>query len=469
MTLGPWLVILNHIGDELNSWETGMRVLIVSNLYPPHYVGGYELRCSQLAEYLHQAGHEVRVLTSTYRPPANGTGAPPCRTETIGGVLVDRSLRYYPLVKRMKTFRGWISLAKRQLADARRFIQILEEFQPDIVNWWNIEGLTKAILPIPAARHIPDLCWVEDTWLISEYGLYGENEPLSWFHFWRGAWGPSFLRPFLRPILGRWEKRTRRQGIPTRPFPHRPRHVCFVSEFMRYEHVQAGLVFPSSEVIYGGVSPERFYIQRPALDKNDGLRFLYAGYMSRNRGLHTIIEALGLLPPELRERAQLSIAHSGPPNPTKYIEEIRTRIEELRLSSRVRFLGEIRHDDMPQVYRDHHVLISASLRREGLPMNMMEAMCAGCAVVTTGSGGAIEIADLADLPIFPKDHPVALSRLIARLVRNPEAVSEIAKRGQDMVLRKFTFERMMQNFCNTLRALCEGEERQVKCDAHATG
>lgn len=434
-----------------------MKVLIVSNLYPPHYIGGYELRCAQFVKSLHQAGYQVRVLTSTYKLPTNGTGAPACRTEAVGGVLVERSLRYYPLDPLPTRFHT-LTLAKRQLADARRFIQVLEEFQPDIVNWWNIEGLTKAILPIPAARHIPDLCCVDDTWLISEYGLCGENEPLSWFRFWQGTWGPSFFRPFLPRVLASWEKRTLRQGIPTKPFPNRPKHVCFVSEFMRYEHVKAGMVFPSSEVIYGGVSPEHFYVQRPVLHKNDGLRFLYAGYVDPNRGLHIIVEALGLLPPELRERVQLSIAQSGPPHPTEYTEQVKARIEELGLSGRVRFLGKIRHDNMPQVYRDHDVLLSASVRREGLPMNMMEAMCAGCAVITTGSGGAIEIADLADLPLFPREHPIALSRLIAKLLRDPELVSQIAKRAQEVVLREFTFERMMENFCRTLRTLCPREE-----------
>jgi glycogen synthase len=174
-----------------------MRILIVSNLYPPHYVGGYELRCSQLVEYLHQAGHEVRVLTSTYRPHKNGTGAPPCRTETIGGVLVERSLRYYPLVKRMKTLRGWITLAKRQLADARRFIQILEEFQPDIVNSWNIEVLQKQFCGFRLRDIFLIFVGVEDTWLISEYGLYGENEPLSWFRFWQGPGGLRFSVGFF--------------------------------------------------------------------------------------------------------------------------------------------------------------------------------------------------------------------------------------------------------------------------------
>jgi glycogen synthase len=444
-----------------------MKILIVSNLYPPHYLGGYELRCSQVAEYLHRAGHEVCVLTSSYRLPTDGTGVPESRNETINGVLVDRSLRHDWFDRPPGRFYA-LTLAKRQLADARRFIQVLDEFQPDIVNWWNMAGVTKTILPIPAARHLPDVCCVDDTWLITEYGLCGEKEALFWFDFWRGAWGPSLLRPLLRRSLGRWEKRTQHEGIPTQPFPNRPRHVCYVSEFMRFEHVKAGLVFPSSEVIYGGVFPEHFHMERPALDKNGELRLLYAGYVDPTRGLHTIIEALGFLQPDLREKVRLSVARSGPPESIKseYLEQLRARIEQLGLSSRVTFIGKIRHEDMPQVYRDHHVLIFPSIRKEGLPMTMMEAMCAGCAVITTGSGGAIEIADVADLPVFPKDHPVALSRLIKKLVGDPELVSQIAKRGQDVVLRRFTFERMMENFCSTFQTLCKQKETQPNLRTH---
>ncbi len=42
----------------------GLRILVVTNLYPPHYHGGYELRCAQVAEAMQSAGHTVRVLTS---------------------------------------------------------------------------------------------------------------------------------------------------------------------------------------------------------------------------------------------------------------------------------------------------------------------------------------------------------------------------------------------------------------------
>ena len=43
-----------------------MKILIVTNLYPPHYLGGYEVYCTQVAEALQRAGYQVRVLTSTY-------------------------------------------------------------------------------------------------------------------------------------------------------------------------------------------------------------------------------------------------------------------------------------------------------------------------------------------------------------------------------------------------------------------
>jgi glycogen(starch) synthase len=433
-----------------------LRILIVSNLYPPHYIGGYELRCSQVAEFLHAAGHEVRVLTSSTQLPVEGNGSSSPSAESDSAIPVERWLRYYTWDSGAPGRFYTLALGEGQLVQARRFSQLVDDFQPDIVNWWNLEGLTKAILPIPAARGIPDVHWVEDVWMAHEYGVHGENEHLSWFNFWRANWGPRFSRPFLRRILALRERAVRRESIPTRPFLNQPGHVCFVSEFMRFEHLTAGLVFPSSEVIYGGISSERFYRPRAVSDFQGGpLRLLYAGYVEPNRGLHTIIEALGLLQHNIRERIELSVANSGLQRPEPYVEDIKKRIVQLGLTETVRFLGKIPHEEMARVYQGHHVLVFASTRKEGLPMTMVEALCAGCAVITTGSGGAIEIADIADLPVFPKDHPVALSRLIAKLVKDRELVYQIAKRGQEAVLREFTFARMAERICDRFQMLCE--------------
>lgn len=439
-----------------------MKILIVTNLYPPHYVGGYELHCSQVAEWLQREGHEVRVLTSTYRLPGAASPVEENDRERVNGVVVERALTYYPCHPSPKLFYA-PRIIRRQIKDAARFMQILREFRPDVVNWWNLEGLTKAILPIPGAQGIADACCLDDVWLIREFGVSGEKENLGWFRYWRGDWGPVFLRPLLRPLLARRSKAVERSGIPTRISSGIPSHACFMSEFLRFEHLREGFAFRSSEVIYGGVDPDRFCAgPRKPLRRGDGLRLLYAGYVEQNRGLHTIIEALGLLPLEHLARTRLSIVPSGPPEPTPYVKKIKEQIRHLGLSEHVKFLEKRNHDEMARVYQDHDLLIFASVRPEGLGLVMIEALCAGCAVVTTGSGGAIEIADAAGLPVFPQEHPLALSRLLAKLITAPEIVSEIGSRGQQVVLDRFTHARKMGEISRMFARLSERKEFDPK-------
>ena len=193
------------------------------------------------------------------------------------------------------------------------------------------------------------------------------------------------------------------------------------------------------------MSPERFFVRRVPADYTSGpLRLLYAGYVDPRRGLHTIVEALALMSPTQLNRVHLSVAHGGPAVPDRYIESITTRIAQSNLRNHVTFLGRVPHDEMPGIYAAHDVLVFSSTLNEGMPMVMMEAMCAGCAVPNTGSGGAIELAERSAAPLFPKEHPFALSRLLCALEQNRARVAEIALRGQQTVLREFTINQMLE-------------------------
>src|SRR3954464_12624933 len=46
-----------------------LRVLVVTNMYPPHHLGGYELSCRDTVERFVERGHGVAVLTSNLRFP----------------------------------------------------------------------------------------------------------------------------------------------------------------------------------------------------------------------------------------------------------------------------------------------------------------------------------------------------------------------------------------------------------------
>ena len=65
-----------------------MRILAITNWYPPHHYGGYELSCFDVMTRLEARGHEVAVLCSDQRLP---TADPPTAHERV----VDRSLRLY--------------------------------------------------------------------------------------------------------------------------------------------------------------------------------------------------------------------------------------------------------------------------------------------------------------------------------------------------------------------------------------
>src|SRR5437868_9212139 len=65
-----------------------MKVLVLTNMYPPHHYGGYELSCRDVMDRFRARGHDVTVLTSTVR--VGGVADPP--DERSRGVRRDLQL-----------------------------------------------------------------------------------------------------------------------------------------------------------------------------------------------------------------------------------------------------------------------------------------------------------------------------------------------------------------------------------------
>lgn len=430
-----------------------MKILIVSNIYPPLYLGGYEVRCKQVAKALQQRGCEVRVLTTVFGLPMNALGAFPRLTEVIDGVRVDRWLNN-SVFGPQPWHRPWtLFQAKRELADARRFCKVLADFRPHVVNWWNMNGISKLLVPIPESRGIPSVHWIEDSWMINDYGPNGEKAAQFWAGVWDGDWGPLPCRPLLRWIGNRWEERVAREGLPTRTFLNQPALVSFVSEYLRTMYRKADLEWRSSGVQFGGIPAAQFFC--PIEDKNrvvGEIRILYAGQITPDRGVHTVIESLGQMSPPLRKNVSLTVVGVATGDHRPYYQRVVERVGELGLTNVVKLVGKVGHDQMAQIYKAHDLLVFPSTRGEGLPLVMAEAMVAGCAVITTGSGGAQEIAELARLPIFPKEDSFALARLLESLVEHPERLQELAMNGQTVALRELTLEKMIEQWeCTLLR------------------
>ncbi len=114
-----------------------MRLLVLSNLYPPDFTGGYELGCSQVVDGLRQRGHEVAVLTSAARQPADNAE------------YVWRWLRLVDLSNAYSVSRFRAAALAHREAEARlisafnvqRVVDALEQFRPEVCYVWNLIGL----------------------------------------------------------------------------------------------------------------------------------------------------------------------------------------------------------------------------------------------------------------------------------------------------------------------------------------
>jgi hypothetical protein len=107
-----------------------MKILVVTNLYPPHHISGYELGCRDVVEKLRERGHAVRVLTSTFRLHEN-SGAE---------IDVERSLNFVS---------DATSLPSNKRVECRKLAQAVKNYTPDVVYFWNQAGLCRW-LPIAA-------------------------------------------------------------------------------------------------------------------------------------------------------------------------------------------------------------------------------------------------------------------------------------------------------------------------------
>jgi glycosyltransferase involved in cell wall biosynthesis len=114
-----------------------MRVLVLSNLYPPDCMGGYEMGCQQVAGALAEVGHDVLVLTSVPRLPVAvqpGVRRALQLTDVYTRIFVDRQ---HP-AKRVLDHAAacWVNAF-----NVHALLAVLDEFRPEVAYVWNLIGL----------------------------------------------------------------------------------------------------------------------------------------------------------------------------------------------------------------------------------------------------------------------------------------------------------------------------------------
>lgn len=172
-------------------------------------------------------------------------------------------------------------------------------------------------------------------------------------------------------------------------------------------------------VLRNGVDLKQF-TPRPANDVRrrlgiQGPLILSVGHLIERKGHDLVIRALTELP-----RATLLIAGKGPLR-----RSLETLAGDLGVASRVRFLGPVPHEALPDYYTAADLLVLAS-SREGWANVLLESLACGTPVVATAVSGTPEViqAPVAGRLVEERSAP-AIAAAIRDLIAAPPAAAEV--------------------------------------------
>jgi glycosyltransferase involved in cell wall biosynthesis len=336
-----------------------LRILVVSNLYPPVQEGGYEARCAATSNSL-RAWHEVHVLTSTR-----------------GRRRVPRD----PAIRRelpiLRNRRSSIPVAPLASARAKKVMQrSIAEIGPDLIFVWNGSGVPHAALQVAHESGIPVAYSVGEYW----FGQLYSSDAFA-----------RFLLPGRAGLRGAWGRIVRALNrLPSlRVEPLRPVRaaICWNSEATRRLCGIPPMIAPTREAtIYPAVpEPERWssLARRPASSPT----ILYVGRVEAVKGPDVAYRALA----ELRDRhgvdARLVLAGSCS---RAMRHELDRLASDLRISERVELRGRLDRSGVARLLEEAHALVVPSVWDEPFGIVLLEAALARVPVVAARSGGMPE-------------------------------------------------------------------------------
>jgi glycosyltransferase involved in cell wall biosynthesis len=235
-----------------------MRLLFLSNLFPPYEIGGYEQWCQEVAAGLRQRGHTVHVLTS--RHGVNGIA--------LDEPDVTRTLYLQADVHHYKPLDFFLKRGRQEQFNQQELRRVLDQIQPDLVVIWGMWDLSRS-LPYWLAQ------WMRGRGAY-DISSYWPNDIDIHIEYWQAPAGRRLSdlikHPLSRAALGQ----LRRDGYP--PRLQFDRAVC-CSRYVRDTLVQEGKLQAGAGVLFGGIDPDPLLqsaAQREAAQ--DGvLRLLFLG------------------------------------------------------------------------------------------------------------------------------------------------------------------------------------------------
>jgi glycogen(starch) synthase len=392
-----------------------MRVLVLSNLYPPDFIGGYELCCRQVVDALLEAGHDVRVLTSAGRVPC------PVQPHVSRSFKLTNCYDASFMLRASNLTRSlWHAESNLVSAfNAHVLLTALAKFEPDVVYLWNLVGLGGLGL-VGCLQHL--------------------GTPWIWY---LGDCVPRLLCSPSERLLGVVASEFSRQVSG---------YYMPVSERV-VEEIEAGGVRLNGVV---EIMPNWVLGPRPAdrqryYAPGETLRIVSAGQMGRHKGIDLLIGAARLLRDRGYENFEIDLYGKTSDS------TLRALAREQEVGDRVTFKGSCPQDELVARYAryDYDVFAFPTWEREPFGCAPLEAAAYGCVMAMSRSCGIGEwfVGDVHCLKV--ERSAAAFADVFQEILDGRRALEPLARRASAAIWRDFHLDRLLPRIESALASAAQ--------------
>jgi len=386
-----------------------MRLLVITDSYPPYHSGGYELRCKDVIDQLTLRGHEIKIITT--RKPKQVDKA---------RLTQDNVFRYLHSENNSR------SLSRRifdEYQDIHFIDKVITSFSPDIIYLFHTINLTRTIFPYLADRAIPIVYDEGGIGLSYAYTHHG-----GWYYFVehksRNGF-VNFINKHLAVLISRISRgllKTRWQW-PCQILPY------FNSELNCKAARDRGLILDHYPVIYSGIDLQRFkYVQHNA--STPPITILVPGRLEPQKGQIDSIHLLSILRKTINARVILVGSIRFP----TYYDEIMVKAREYALEGFVEILPMKDHSELMNLYHLSSFCFFPSHQQSGFSRTPLEAMACGCVLLSYGNEGSNEILKNHETGFLLSEGDIGeASEIIVELVNNPDVYKRISTAARTKV------------------------------------
>lgn len=375
-----------------------MRVLVVSTLYPPVAVGGYEVECSSVVERLRER-HDVLVLTGNQD-----------RSSVAAQAAVRREL-----TRLTPDYRGALRAPHASLRAAHAARRALE-WNPDLVYAWNGSSIPQAALRVLADSPVPLAFRVCEHWF---GGIFV---------------GDQFMRELLaasrRPARAAWAAGCRAfnrlPGLHLDPRAPMRTAISWNSEAIRRMVDVQPFIDPVLERVGHSVPRHGDVYAAVVREPAPQPEIMFLGRVTPYKGVSVAIEALALLRSEHDIAARLIVVG---PEDSDHGAEMRRLSERLGVAEHVSWRGPSPPEQIAAAFARVHALIVPSVWDEPFPLVTIEGALARVPLVASDVGGIGEgMHDEEHALLFPRgDARLAAAALARTLVEEEQTAARIER------------------------------------------